>query len=44
MILAQKKTQRSMEQNREPTDEPTHIWSTNQQQTRQKYAKYTMGK
>ena len=29
MVLAQKQTNMSMEQNREPRNEPTAIWSTN---------------
>ena len=29
MVLAQKQTQRSMEQNREPRNKPMHIWSIN---------------
>ena len=29
MVLAQKQTHRSMEQNREPKNEPTLIWSIN---------------
>jgi len=41
MVLAQKETQRSTEQNREPKNEPTIIWSINLLQRRQEYA---MGK
>ena len=29
MVLAQKQKHRSMEQDRKPTDKPTHLWSTN---------------
>ena len=29
MVLAQKQKYRSMEQDRKPTDKPTHLWSTN---------------
>ena len=29
MVLAQKQTLRSMEQNREPRNEPTNVWPTN---------------
>ena len=29
MVLAQKQTYRSMEQDRKPRDKPTHLWSTN---------------
>ena len=41
MILAQKQTYVSMEQNREPRNKPTHLWSINLQQKRQEY---TVGK
>ena len=41
MVLAQKQTYRSMEQNREPRNKPTHLWLVNLQQRRQEY---TMGK
>ena len=41
MVLAQKQTYGSMEQNREPRNKPTHLWSINLQQRRQEY---TMGK
>ena len=37
MILAQKQIHRSMEQNREPRNKPTHRWSINLQQWRQEY-------
>ena len=37
MVLAQKQTYRSMEQNREPRNKPTHLWSINLQQRRQEY-------
>ena len=40
MVLAQKGTHISMEQNREPRNEPTLIWSINLRQKRQEY---TMG-
>ena len=30
MVLAQRQTYRSMEQNRKPRDKPTHLWSINQ--------------
>ena len=35
MILAQKQTLRSMEENREPRNEPTLIWAINLRQRRQ---------
>jgi len=38
MVLAQKQTQRSTEQNRKPRNEPTTIWSNNLQQGRKEYA------
>ena len=38
MILAQKQTHISMEQNREPRNKPTHLQSINLQQRRQEYA------
>ena len=41
MVLAQKQTYGSMEQNREPRDKPTHQWTINLPQRRQEY---TMGK
>jgi len=34
MVMEQKQTHRSMEQNRKPRNEPTTIWSTNFQQSR----------
>ena len=34
MVLAQKQTHRSMEQNREPRNRPSTLWSTNLQQRR----------
>ena len=37
MILTQKKTHRSMEQNREPRNGPTIIWSPNLPQSRKEY-------
>ena len=37
MVLAQKQTDGSMEQNREPRNIPTHLWSINLQQRRQEY-------
>ena len=41
MVLSQKQTHRSMEQNREPKNKPTHLCPMNLQQRRQEY---TMGK
>ena len=41
MVLAPKQTYGSMEQNREPRNKPTHLWSINLRQRRQGY---TMGK
>ena len=41
MVLAQKQTHRSMEQNRERRNKPTLTWSINLPQRMQKY---TMGK
>ena len=38
VVLAQKQTYRSMEQNREPRNKPTHLPSINLQQRRQEYA------
>ena len=35
MVLEQKQTHRSVEQNREPRNKPTHLWSINLQQRRQ---------
>ena len=37
MILAQKQTYRSMEQDRKPRNKPTHLWSINLRQKRQEY-------
>ena len=37
MVLAQKQTHRSMQQNRKPRDGPMAIWSTNLQQSRKEY-------
>ena len=37
MVLAQKQTHRSMEQNTEPRNKPTHLQSISLQQRRQKY-------
>ena len=37
MVLAQKQMYGSMEQNREPRNKPTHLWSINLQQRRQEY-------
>ena len=37
MALAQRQTNRSMEQDREPRNKPTHLWSVNLQQRRQEY-------
>ena len=39
VVQAQKQTHRSMEQNKEPGNESTVIWSTNLWQRRQKYMK-----
>ena len=41
MVLAQKQTYRSMEQDREPRNKPTQLWSINLRQRREEY---TMGK
>ena len=38
VVLAQKQTHRSMEQNKEPRNKPKYIWSINLQQRRWKYA------
>ena len=38
MVLAQKQTHRSTEQDRKPRNKPTVIWSVNVQQKRQEYA------
>ena len=37
VVLAQKQTHRSMEQNREPRNEPSTLWSTNIRQSRKEY-------
>ena len=37
MVLAQKQTHRSMEQNREPRNGPSTLWATNLQQSRKDY-------
>ena len=37
MVVTQKQTYRSMEQNREPRNKPTHLWSINLRQRRQEY-------
>ena len=37
VVLAQKQTHRSMEQNREPRNRPSTLWSTNIQQSRKDY-------
>ena len=37
VILAQKQTHRSMEQNREPRNGPSTLWSTNTRQSRKDY-------
>ena len=37
VVLAQKQTHRSMEQNREPRNGPSTLWSTNIQQRRKDY-------
>ena len=37
MVLAQKQTHRSVEQNREPRNEPTLIWAISLQQRRHEY-------
>ena len=37
LILAQKQTHRSMEQNRKPRNKPMHLWSINLWQSRQEY-------
>ena len=37
MVLARKQKYRSMEQDRKPRDKPTHLWSTNLWQRRQRY-------
>ena len=35
MVLAQKQTHRSMEENKEPRNKPTDMWSINLKQRRQ---------
>ena len=37
MVLAQKQTHRSMEQNTEPRNGPTNVWPTNLWQSRKEY-------
>ena len=37
MVLAQEQTLRSMEQNREPRNRPTNVWTTNVWQSRKEY-------
>ena len=37
VVLAQKQTHRSMEQNREPSSVPSTLWSTNIRQRRKDY-------
>ena len=37
MVLAQKETHRSMEQNREPRNKPMDLWSINLKQRRKGY-------
>ena len=37
MVLAQKQTHRSMEQNRKPRNGPTTLWSTNLRESRKEY-------
>ena len=37
MVLAQKQKHRSMEEDRKPRDKPTHLWSSNLGQGRQRY-------
>ena len=39
VVLAQKQTSRSVEQNREPGNKPTHLETINLQQGRQEYTK-----
>ena len=39
VVLARKQTYGSMEQNREPRNKPTHLWSTHLQQRGQEYTK-----
>ena len=42
MMLAQKQTHRSMEQNREPRNKPTYLQSINLQQRMQEYGQKTV--
>ena len=37
MVLGQKQTHRSMEQDKEPRNKPTHLWSINLEQKRKEY-------
>ena len=37
MVLAEKQTQRSREQNQEPRNKPTHLWTANFQQRSQEH-------
>ena len=37
MVLAQRQTYRSMEQNKKPRDKSTHIWTPDLRQRRQEY-------
>ena len=37
MVSVKEQTNRSMEQDREPRNKPTHLWSVNLQQRRQEY-------
>ena len=37
MVLEQKQTRKPMEQNREPRNEPTTIWTANHRQSRKEY-------
>ena len=37
MVLAQRQTERSIEQAREPRNKSMHLWSINLQQRRQEY-------
>ena len=37
IVVAQKQTHRSVEQNRQHRNKPMHIWSTNSPQKRQEY-------
>ena len=40
MILAQKQKYRSREQDRKPSNKPTHLWSTDLQQRKQEYIQW----